>query len=198
MRDRGETSSTVPASCSRAWGSGVGVRRLKCPLGSGGLSRIFSRSVPSVSGHIRFCSEGGSVASRVHRRASDRWRGGPEIDGRVDETLWSAAQPYSTFTQQEPNEGQPASEQTEIRSSSIPRICISVSSASTPSPTSSSSARAVGMPISTIPTHPDTPRHVQRRAERVRLRHQSFRDRVRGQVMGEEQAGGGGGRVRLG
>jgi Carbohydrate family 9 binding domain-like len=39
----------------------------------------------------------------------------PEIDGRVEETVWSIAQPYSTFTQQEPNEGQPATERTEIR-----------------------------------------------------------------------------------
>ena len=39
----------------------------------------------------------------------------PEIDGRVDETVWSLAPPYSTFTQQEPDEGQPATERTEIR-----------------------------------------------------------------------------------
>jgi hypothetical protein len=39
----------------------------------------------------------------------------PEIDGRVDETVWSLAQPFSTFTQQEPAEGQPATERTEIR-----------------------------------------------------------------------------------
>lgn len=39
----------------------------------------------------------------------------PQIDGRVDDPAWSAAQPYSTFTQQEPNDGQPATERTEIR-----------------------------------------------------------------------------------
>jgi len=39
----------------------------------------------------------------------------PEIDGRVEETVWSLAQPYSTFIQQEPNESQPATERTEIR-----------------------------------------------------------------------------------
>ena len=77
---------------------------------------------------------------------------GPEIDGRVDETLWSAAQPYSTFTQQEPNEGQPASEQTEIRFLIDPQnLYIGVISFDA-SQTSSLSARAVGMPISTIPT----------------------------------------------
>ena len=40
---------------------------------------------------------------------------GPAIDGRVDEAEWARAQPYSTFVQQEPDEGQPASERTEIR-----------------------------------------------------------------------------------
>ena len=39
----------------------------------------------------------------------------PEIDGRVDESVWSLAEPFSAFTQQEPDEGQPATERTEIR-----------------------------------------------------------------------------------
>ncbi len=39
----------------------------------------------------------------------------PEIDGRVEENAWSLAEPFSTFTQQEPDEGQPATERTEIR-----------------------------------------------------------------------------------
>ena len=39
----------------------------------------------------------------------------PEIDGRVDETVWSLAEPFSAFIQQEPNEGEPATERTEIR-----------------------------------------------------------------------------------
>ena len=37
------------------------------------------------------------------------------IDGRVDEELWSGAQPFSAFVQQEPDEGQPATERTEVR-----------------------------------------------------------------------------------
>jgi hypothetical protein len=40
---------------------------------------------------------------------------GPAIDGRVEEGEWARAQPFSAFVQQEPNEGQPASERTEIR-----------------------------------------------------------------------------------
>ena len=39
----------------------------------------------------------------------------PQIDGRVDESTWSAAEPFTAFVQQEPNEGAPASERTEVR-----------------------------------------------------------------------------------
>jgi len=37
------------------------------------------------------------------------------IDGRVTEAVWSKVEPYSTFTQQDPVEGAPASEKTEVR-----------------------------------------------------------------------------------
>ena len=37
------------------------------------------------------------------------------IDGKVDEPAWNAVQPYATFTQQDPDEGAPASERTEVR-----------------------------------------------------------------------------------
>jgi hypothetical protein len=39
----------------------------------------------------------------------------PAVDGRVDDEAWQAAQAYSSFTQQEPDDGQPATEKTEIR-----------------------------------------------------------------------------------
>ena len=39
----------------------------------------------------------------------------PTIDGRVDEAIWQGVQPYTSFTQQDPIEGAPASEKTEIR-----------------------------------------------------------------------------------
>ena len=39
----------------------------------------------------------------------------PLIDGVVDEAIWEQAPPFSTFIQQEPNEGEPATERTEIR-----------------------------------------------------------------------------------
>jgi hypothetical protein len=40
---------------------------------------------------------------------------GPVIDGRVNDQVWQSVQPYSTFTQQDPIEGAPASERTEVR-----------------------------------------------------------------------------------
>ncbi|HEX8390943.1 MAG TPA: DUF5916 domain-containing protein [Longimicrobium sp.] len=37
------------------------------------------------------------------------------IDGRLDEAVWRSAQPATDFRQQDPHEGQPASERTEVR-----------------------------------------------------------------------------------
>ncbi len=39
----------------------------------------------------------------------------PAIDGVLNEAVWQAAMPVDTFTQQEPNEGQPATDRTEVR-----------------------------------------------------------------------------------
>jgi hypothetical protein len=39
----------------------------------------------------------------------------PVIDGHVNDESWSTATPFSTFIQQEPNEGEPGTEKTEIR-----------------------------------------------------------------------------------
>ena len=40
---------------------------------------------------------------------------GPTIDGRVNDPVWQNVAPYTTFTQQDPIEGAPASERTEVR-----------------------------------------------------------------------------------
>ncbi len=37
------------------------------------------------------------------------------VDGRLDEAVWEAAEPITNFTQSDPNNGQPATERTEIR-----------------------------------------------------------------------------------
>ena len=39
----------------------------------------------------------------------------PTIDGKDDDDVWTSTVPYSTFTPQEPDEGQPATERTELR-----------------------------------------------------------------------------------
>ena len=39
----------------------------------------------------------------------------PVIDGRVNDAAWEAVQPYTDFTQQDPAEGAPATERTEVR-----------------------------------------------------------------------------------
>jgi hypothetical protein len=39
----------------------------------------------------------------------------PTLDGRVNDEVWLGSEPYTTFTQQDPVEGAPASERTEVR-----------------------------------------------------------------------------------
>ena len=39
----------------------------------------------------------------------------PRIDGVLDEAVWQSAAAIDTFTQQEPNEGRPATDRTEVR-----------------------------------------------------------------------------------
>jgi hypothetical protein len=39
----------------------------------------------------------------------------PLVDGRVDDEVWALAESFDTFVQQEPNEGEPATERTEVK-----------------------------------------------------------------------------------
>lgn len=48
-------------------------------------------------------------------RAAPLRTGGIRIDGRLDDPAWATAPVTSTFTQIDPNEGQPASQRTEVR-----------------------------------------------------------------------------------
>ncbi|MDP9145901.1 MAG: carbohydrate binding family 9 domain-containing protein, partial [Actinomycetota bacterium] len=52
----------------------------------------------------------GSPSIRAGSRA-----GAVELDGRLDEAVWSAIEPATGFTQQAPNDGQPATQRTEVR-----------------------------------------------------------------------------------
>jgi hypothetical protein len=55
-----------------------------------------------------------SVRDRPSVRATLATRS-PKIDGVLDEAVWQTASPIDTFVQQEPSEGQPATERTEVR-----------------------------------------------------------------------------------
>ena len=55
----------------------------------------------------------------------------PIIDGRVDDAVWQTIKPYTEFTQQDPIEGAPASERTEVRLIVGRGMSTSASSAST-------------------------------------------------------------------
>ncbi|KPJ96799.1 MAG: hypothetical protein AMS20_18000 [Gemmatimonas sp. SG8_28] len=41
--------------------------------------------------------------------------GSPDLDGKLDDAAWQAAPVFSDFIQLDPNEGEPATERTEIR-----------------------------------------------------------------------------------
>jgi hypothetical protein len=58
-------------------------------------------------------TDGAVPSLTVGRLAEGEQR--PVIDGRVDEAVWMLAPPFSDFIQQEPNEGEAATELTEIR-----------------------------------------------------------------------------------
>jgi hypothetical protein len=40
---------------------------------------------------------------------------GPTIDGKLNEPVWQTARPFDDFTQRDPNEGAPPTEETEVR-----------------------------------------------------------------------------------
>ncbi len=60
-----------------------------------------------------------STALRPHNQApgavAARRSGAIQIDGKLDEAAWNVATPITDFRQYDPNEGQPASEKTEVR-----------------------------------------------------------------------------------
>ena len=69
-------------------------------FGTGGLSFAAAQTVSAVP-HL--------TAGRLAEGKR------PVIDGRVDEAIWAEGEPFSAFVQQEPDEGNPATERTEIR-----------------------------------------------------------------------------------
>lgn len=66
------------------------------------------------------CSAGSLAAAQVQTRTTEsaeaiRVEHAPRLDGTLDDPLWQLAKPVTDFRQQEPLEGQPATEKTEVR-----------------------------------------------------------------------------------
>src|SRR5919198_5228695 len=82
-----------------------------CPARSG-------FAFPILSGLIALVAPAAAAAADPPElTAVSLWPGAapPVIDGRVIDEAWNPVEPYSTFTQQDPVEGAPASERTEVR-----------------------------------------------------------------------------------
>src|SRR3989304_585078 len=71
------------------------------------IALAFVAAVPAVT-----AAQNGS--QRLSVRAA-RTTEAPRIDGVLDEAAWQTAEAIDTFTQQEPQEGQPATDRTEVR-----------------------------------------------------------------------------------
>jgi hypothetical protein len=69
-------------------------------LGAGGLSPVSAQN-------------GSAVPQLTVGHPSEGER--PEIDGHIDEAIWGRVEPFSGFVQQWPDDGEPATERTEIR-----------------------------------------------------------------------------------
>ena len=55
------------------------------------------------------------VAEALTQVKAIRVQGAIAVDGKLDEAAWQQAPPHTTFTQRDPNEGQRATEETEVR-----------------------------------------------------------------------------------
>jgi hypothetical protein len=101
-------SMFAPTLRSEALNPGATLRRHSCEPWSAALVLCSLVATPQVIG----AQERHLPTLTVGRPADGN---GLTIDGRVDDDAWAAAEPFSTFIQQEPNDGEPATEHTEIR-----------------------------------------------------------------------------------
>lgn len=80
---------------------------------------VFAFTGFAIPAAAQIPTESAMNAVRPHSeapRAAAAQRTGPiQIDGRLDESAWQAATPVTEFIQNDPSEGQPASERTEAR-----------------------------------------------------------------------------------
>jgi hypothetical protein len=76
-----------------------------CTLQAQAADAPTARTRPSLSGHL----------NPVPDAHATRRLGSVLVDGILDENAWRSARPVTDFTQAEPDEGQPATERTEVR-----------------------------------------------------------------------------------
>lgn len=62
------------------------------------------------SGQVQESAEGNPLLATAVRVGQ-----APRLDGTLDDPLWQLAKPITNFRQKEPHEGEPATEQTEVR-----------------------------------------------------------------------------------
>jgi hypothetical protein len=99
------------------WGADIrrhAQRLFIAPLATAGLSLT-----PLSFATAQDSSDGATMAGTATRPAlAMAARAQPEppsIDGKLDEAAWQAAPVFSDFIQLDPNEGEPATERTEVR-----------------------------------------------------------------------------------
>ncbi len=71
-----------------------------------------------LSATLAFAQNGNGAAASAAVAGAGKLADGaapPTIDGKVDEAVWQTATPFTSFTQQDPRLGEPATEQTEVR-----------------------------------------------------------------------------------
>ena len=91
------------------------MRRLEMRLRAGGCAPARLRPglvLYSVPGEVRAAEEAHQPHATVHALRTER---PPVVDGRLTDEGWLVAEPATSFTQTDPDEGQPATECTEVR-----------------------------------------------------------------------------------
>jgi hypothetical protein len=75
---------------------------------------LFARA-QGAANDSRAALPGAADAASLTVKFIDRTEDGPVLDGVIDDAVWTDVPVYDTFTQQEPVEGAPATERTEVR-----------------------------------------------------------------------------------
>ena len=90
------------------------MRRLEMRLRAGGVRMLAFAGLVlcAVPGEVRAAEEAHQPHATIHALRTER---PPVVDGRLTDEGWLLAEPATTFTQTDPDEGQPATERTEVR-----------------------------------------------------------------------------------